>query len=171
YQRVRWHVFGDDGTGGDKGPFAYRHTADYCGVCAYGGVSFYQCLYVIFACVSWVGTAWSPYVGKDHARAAKDVVFEDDALIYRDVILYLHVTSYLHVFCHVDVLPDRAVGAYLAVATYVADMPYLGALSDARSLVYVRRFVHKVIAHIFTPSLLLASSKILTTPTALSPSE
>src|SRR6185312_9485199 len=84
-------------------------------------------------------------VGEDHRRAAKHIVFEDDAGIHRNIVLNLDVVADLHVGRYDDVLSDIAGAADPAVFHDVGEVPDLGPRPDDARGIYVARFVYKVI--------------------------
>ena len=145
------HILGHDRARADEAILAERMTADDRGVGADAGAASDR-RGAEFILARHVG-ARIVDVGKDAARAAKDVVGKLDAVIERDVVLDLAAVADLHPRADHHVLPDRAVLADDGAGKDMAKMPDLGAAPNDRAIVHIARNVDerarktRVLAH------------------------
>ena len=85
-------------------------------------------------------------VGKDHARAAENVVFERHGVVDADVVLDLDVVADDDIVADEDVLPQRAAFANAGARADVDPVPDAGVCADLRAFVDDGGFVG-VVAH------------------------
>ncbi len=109
--------------------------------------------------VPGIGAAGRLDIGKDHAGATEDIVFQDNPLVDADIVLDLDIVADLDVGGDKDVLSDFAVRPDFRPAHNMAKMPDLGARTDLCRLVHICRLVNKVFPillpfsfiHVFCP--------------------
>lgn len=114
---------------------------------------------VVAGGVPGIGAAGRLDIGKDHAGATEDIVFQDNPLVDADIVLDLDIVADLNVGGDKDVLSDFAVRSDFRPGHDMAKMPDLGARTDLCRLVHICRLVNKVFPillpfsfiHVFCP--------------------
>ncbi len=128
HQGVGFDVAVDDRTGSHKSVFAQCGAADDGAVGTQRGAALNQSVTVfVFAADSAAGVI---DVGKDHAGAAKHVVFKRDVVIYRDVVLNLAVIANDHAVAYKYVLAKGTIAANRGTAADMHPVPDAAAVAD-----------------------------------------
>lgn len=135
-------IFGDHGTGTDKGIAADGYPANDRAVGSQSGAFLHQRGAELVHLAD--GSARVVDVGKDHRRAAKNVVFQRDALVNRHVVLDFAPFTDGHIGADNDVLPDVALFPDPGPGKDMRKMPNLGPRFDADTIVNNRRGMHEI---------------------------
>ncbi len=99
-------------------------------------------------------SARSSYVGEHARRAAEDVVFDFNSLIYRHIILDTHSVAYPDIVADIHILAQRTVFSQRSALLDMAEMPYLGAVSYDYIIIDVARRVYEIFLLFHTAHLL-----------------
>ena len=145
HQRIGRYVAIDDGTGADEGVFTHGVTTDDGAIGPKGRAALDQCV-AIFV-LAGDATAGVIDVGKDHARAAEDVVFQRDVVVHRDIVLHLDVVADHHLVADKHVLAKGAITADDCLAADMNPMPDAGVFADLGAFVDDRRGMNRIVAH------------------------
>lgn len=94
-----------------------------------------NCRPAIFVLARYVSTRVD-HIGKDHAGATKDIVFDVHRIIDRDIVLNTDVIADPHVVSDEYVLAQRAFASDVSAATDMAKVPYTGIDTNLRAVVY-----------------------------------
>ncbi len=110
-------------------------TANYRAVGPECRVVLYESALIVFVAFG-VSGAWSEIVREHHGRAAENIVFKLNALIYGHVVLDFHAAADLDIIGNVYVLAEGAVLAYCCSRLHVREAPDLGSGTDGNIVVY-----------------------------------
>lgn len=145
HQRIGRHVAVDDGAGADEGVLAHGVAADDGAVGSQGRAALDQRVAIfVFAGDATAGVI---DVGKDHARAAENVVLQRDVVVHRDVVLHLDVVADHHLVADKHVLAKGAITADDRLSADMNPMPDAGVFANLGAFVDDRRRVNRIVAH------------------------
>jgi hypothetical protein len=88
--------------------------------------------------------SWGAHVGEYHAGAAKDIVFQLNALIDRNVVLDFDIIADPHIRTYEDILTDRAITPNVGVSHNMSEMPNLCTRPNLTWFVDTRGMVDEV---------------------------
>lgn len=145
HQRIGRYVAVDDRAGADEGVFTHGVAADDGAISPQGRATLDQRV-AIFV-LTGDATAGVIDVGKDHAWAAENVVFQRDVVVHRHVVLHLHVIADHHLVADKHVLTKGAIPADNRLAADMNPMPDAGVFADLGAFVDDRRRVNRIVAH------------------------
>ena len=86
-------------------------------------------------------------IGEYHARAAEDIISQDDSVVNGYIVLNTDVISEDGFSSYIDVLPEHAAFANFGAGHHMYPMPDFGAGSNVRGLVNDGGFVNEDIFH------------------------
>ncbi len=128
HQGIGFDVFTNNGARTDKGVFAEGNATDDSAVGAEGAAAFYQGVAVFLFAFDLRTRVVD--IGKYHARAAEDAVFQSDLVVYGNVVLDFAVVTDTHLVADKDILTQRAMLADAGLATDVYPVPDAAAGAD-----------------------------------------
>ncbi len=141
HQRIGRNISVHNGTGGDKGVLSNGMAAQDRGIGPDGGAFPDQGFMIVIRTALRVFTAGINDIGKDHGRAAKDIVFQLHTFVNRNIVLDLDVIADAHIRSHIDILTKGAVGSDTGTGLNMAEVPDLGPGSELDVVVDVAAFV------------------------------
>jgi hypothetical protein len=147
YKRVIRYIFGNHRSCSDKDISSYYMAADYSGVGADACTTFDESLFIFIP--PHDRAAGIDHVGKDHGRATKDIILQNNPGVDRDIILDLHVRAYSnarrdeYILAYVAALTDKA------VFHHVTEMPYFRSGANTAGLVDVAGFMDENIRSLY----------------------
>ncbi len=134
HQSVGGHVFVDNGTGPHKSVFANGGAANDGAVGPQSGTFFDEGVAVFaFTLDKRAGVI---HVGKHHAGAAENALFQCDVVVNTDVVLHFAVVTNHDLVTNKHVLTQRNAFSYAGATTYVHKMPHTGAFANLRAFVH-----------------------------------
>ncbi len=128
HEGVGFDVFVDHCACAHKGVFTDGDAADHGAVSPERGPFFDEGIAVfVFALDKGAGVV---HVGKDHAGAAENALFERDVVVHADVILHFAAVADGDLIAHENILTEGHIFADFCAATHMDKVPDARALTD-----------------------------------------
>ena len=104
YHGIIQHILGYSGTRPYKGIFPQGSATNNSSIGTNAGTAFNQSIRIIRRSVSRIFAPGSPHIGKHHAWAAENIVFQSYSLIYADIVLYFYLVADLYPIANKNIL-------------------------------------------------------------------
>lgn len=128
HESVGFHVFVDHGACAHKGKLTNGDAAHHGAVGAEGGPLFDEGVAVfVFALYKGAGVV---HVGKNHAGAAEDALFERDIVVHTDVVLHFAAVTNVDLVSDEHVLAEGHALADFCTPTHMDKVPDAGAFAN-----------------------------------------
>src|SRR3990172_2844644 len=130
YQSIIRNIFRNNSACADKGITANGITTNNGCIGPDGSAAFYQCTVVKVRSSLREFTSWIQNIGKNHRRAAENIIFQFDAFVDGYIILNFDKIPDFYIVANVYILTNRTFFTNTRVTLNMAIMPDFSAFAN-----------------------------------------